>query len=120
VFEGADAHNIFFQVLAEHGVTGLLLYVGLLGVTMADLRKLVRRTKRRPELRWLHTYGEMMQGCLVAYIVAGFFLSLSYFDLYFHFVAIAVILTQLLRMAEREAQLAPVQGSIATAAALPT
>lgn len=120
VFEGADAHNIFFQVLAEHGVTGILVYVGLLGVTMADLRKLVRRTRRRPELRWLHTYGEMMQGCLVAYMVAGFFLSLSYFDLYFHFIAIAVILTQLFRVAEREAQVAPVQGTVATAAAIPT
>lgn len=119
-YEGADAHNIFFQVLAEHGVTGLLLYVGLLAVTVADLRKIIRRTKRRPELPWLHTYGQMLEGCLVAYVVAGFFLSLSYFDLYFHFVAIAVILTELLRVAERDAELVPDRGAMATANASPT
>ena len=107
MYEGADAHNIFFQVLAEHGVTGLVLYVGLVVVTLADLRRVVRRTKSRPELRWLHHYGLMMEGSVVAYVVTGFFLSLSYFDLYFHFIAVAIILKELLRVAEKEAALAP-------------
>lgn len=100
MFEGADAHNIFFQVLAEHGVTGIVLYVWLLGATLVDMRKVIRRTKSRQDLRWLHNYGHMLEGCVVAYVVTGFFLSLSYFDLFFHLIAIAIILKELLRVAE--------------------
>jgi len=120
VYEGADAHNIFFQVLAEHGISGLTLYVLLVVVTLRDMRRVIRRTKKRPDLRWLHTYGHMLEGCVVAYVVTGFFLSLSYFDLYFHLVAIAIILREFLRVAELppaaepEAE-EPLPGAVATA-----
>lgn len=120
MYEGADAHNIFFQVLAEHGVTGLVLYVALVAVALGDLRRVIRRTKSHPELRWLHHYGLMLEGSIVAYVVTGFFLSLSYFDLYFHFIAIAIILQQLLRTAEKEAQLPPATGRVEAAVAVAT
>jgi probable O-glycosylation ligase (exosortase A-associated) len=100
---GTDAHNIFFQVLAEHGFTGLALYVALLGATMVTLRTTVRRGRRREETRWMANYALMIEASLIAYIVSGFFLSLSYFDLYYHLVAIAVILRVMLREAERRA-----------------
>ena len=100
---GTDAHNIFFQVLAEHGITGLALFVALLASTMATLRTTVRRGSRRAATAWMANYAQMIEASLIAYLVSGFFLSLSYFDLVYHFIAIAVVLSVMLREAERSA-----------------
>ncbi|HET9952721.1 MAG TPA: putative O-glycosylation ligase, exosortase A system-associated, partial [Candidatus Eisenbacteria bacterium] len=100
---GTDAHNIFFQVLAEHGITGLLLFAALLASTMASLRTTVRRGRRRQETAWMSNYAQMIEASFIAYLVSGFFLSLSYFDLVYHLIAIAVILRVMLREAERRA-----------------
>ena len=47
----ADAHSIYFQVLAEHGFTGLFLYVGLLLSCLLSLRKLSPAHSRRSQYR---------------------------------------------------------------------
>ncbi|HET9951500.1 MAG TPA: putative O-glycosylation ligase, exosortase A system-associated, partial [Candidatus Eisenbacteria bacterium] len=46
---------------------------------------------------------QMIEASFIAYLVSGFFLSLSYFDLVYHLIAIAVILRVMLREAERRA-----------------
>jgi len=92
---GADAHNIFFQVLAEHGFPGLALYVFLVISTLMSLGRVIRMARGDPQKRWLGNYANMIQACLVGFIVNGFFLSRSYFDLFFHFVAISILLKQL-------------------------
>jgi probable O-glycosylation ligase (exosortase A-associated) len=96
-----DAHNIFFQVLAEHGVTGLVAFLALILSTWATLRDAKRLTKRAPGARMLHSWADMIEISLIAYIVNGFFLSRSYFDLFYHLVAIAVLLRLLARRYSR-------------------
>ncbi len=92
---GADAHSIFFQVLAEHGFVGLGLYVGLIGSCALGLRRLIRRARNDPGSRWAYDAGSVLEACLVAYVVGGTFLSLSYFDLFYGFVAATIILKAL-------------------------
>lgn len=84
---GFDAHNIFFQILAEHGYTGLLLYVGLIVVSFGTLGRIHRRARDDLELAWMADFARMIQGSLIAYVVSGFFLSLCYFDLFFLLIA---------------------------------
>lgn len=98
---GADAHNIFFQVLAEHGFLGLGIYASLVVVTMLTLRRVQRRARRSPTFDTLGNYAKIVEISMVGYLVSGFFLSRSYFDLYFQMVAIAVLLSTLLRAGER-------------------
>jgi probable O-glycosylation ligase (exosortase A-associated) len=100
---GRDAHSIFFQVLGEHGFTGLGLYVGLIGSTVLSLRWLIRRGRRLPSTQWISNCAQMLEASVAAYVVAGAFLSMSYFDLFYHLVAITVILKVLLRAEERKA-----------------
>lgn len=99
--KGNDAHNIFFQVLAEHGYAGLAVYVALMGCTLATAWRIIRRTRGDPTLHWMHTYALIVEASLVAFLVSGFFLSLSYFDLYFQIVAMAAVLATVLAMEER-------------------
>ena len=94
---GFDAHNIFFQILAEHGVTGLLLYAGLIMVTFGTLGRIHRRARDDLDLSWMADFARMIQGSLVAYVVSGFFLSLCYFDLFFLLVATTAAMRVLLQ-----------------------
>ncbi|WNM63976.1 putative O-glycosylation ligase, exosortase A system-associated [Candidatus Nitrospira neomarina] len=90
-----DAHSIFFQVLAEHGFTGLALFAGLIVSSILSVRKMIRIAKDDPEQQWVLNYAQMLEASLVGYVVSGLFLSRSYFDLFYHLVAIVIILKAL-------------------------
>lgn len=98
---GTDAHNIFFQVLAEHGFLGLSLYAALIGSCVLTLRRVQRRARRNPAWDTMRQYAEITQISLAGYVVSGFFLSRSYFDLFYHLVAITILLATLLRGEEQ-------------------
>jgi probable O-glycosylation ligase (exosortase A-associated) len=100
--KGRDAHSIFFQVLAEHGFTGLILYAGLIIGSFLSLRRLARVSQKNPSLQWVYNYSQMLQASFAAYVVCGAFLSMSYFDLFYHLVAIVIILKKLVLVHEQE------------------
>lgn len=86
-----SAHSIYFSVLADHGWFGLFLYL-LIGVLMwRNASWVIRQCERIEELQWLSLMCRMIQVGTIAYAAGGAFLSLSYFDLYWHFVGITVI-----------------------------
>jgi probable O-glycosylation ligase (exosortase A-associated) len=87
-----DAHSIYFQVLAEHGFTGLGLYLALIASTLISLRRIARQARRVPELAFHFFAAQMIEVGLIGFLISGAFLSMSYFDLFFHLVAITAIL----------------------------
>jgi hypothetical protein len=58
---------------------------------------ITRRTRDHPELAWATDLAAMVQVGIVAYAIAGLFLNLATFDLYYHLVAIVVIASSLVR-----------------------
>lgn len=91
-----DAHSIYFEVLGEHGFTGLALFL-LLGITtFYSARKVIKEAKQFEETKWLSDLAAMLQVSLVGYAASGAFLGLAYFDLYYHLVAIIIICKVLL------------------------
>lgn len=92
-----DAHSIYFQVLAEHGYPGLLVFLLLVASTMISLRWLISAPIRDPSIGWIPDCARMLEASLIAYLVCGAFLSLSYFDLFYTLVAITVLLKGLVR-----------------------
>jgi probable O-glycosylation ligase (exosortase A-associated) len=99
---GQDAHSIFFQVLAEHGFTGLILYSGLIVSSFLTLGRIRRVSRTDPSLEWVYNYSQMLQASLAAYVVCGAFLNMSYFDLFYHLVAIVIILKKLVLLHEQK------------------
>ena len=87
-----DAHSIYFQVLAEHGFTGIVLYLSLISATLISLRRVRRRARGNPAYEFHYATAQMLEISILSFLVAGAFLSMSYFDLFFHLVAITVIL----------------------------
>ena len=96
-----DAHSIFFQVLAEHGYVGLLLFLALGTGTFVKALLLQRRTRGDPELAWAASLAGMCQVALVGYVVGGAFLGLAYFDLLYAIFAIVVVTGAWVARAER-------------------
>ncbi len=87
-----DAHSIYFQVLAEHGFVGLGLFLLLILATMVSLRRIMRRARHDPALKFHYNAAQMIEVSMIGYVVVGAFLSMSYFDLFYHLVAITALL----------------------------
>lgn len=86
------AHSIYFNVLADHGWLGLILFLTIFFFTWRYLSQVISLTRARTELKDQNTLARMLQVSFVAYFTGGAFLSLSYFDLPWHLVAIAFLL----------------------------
>ncbi|HEB78553.1 MAG TPA: putative O-glycosylation ligase, exosortase A system-associated [Methylothermaceae bacterium] len=94
-----DAHSIYFEVLGEHGFIGLALFLAIGYSAWRSCKWIMRQTKGREELRWIYDMASMLQVSLVGYAVAGAFLGLAYFDLYYNLVALIVLAKVLARKA---------------------
>ncbi len=91
-----DAHSVYFEVLGEHGFIGLALFLLLGFVTLKSCGKIIKEAKQAIETRWMSDLAAMLQVSLLGYAASGAFLGLAYFDLYYHLVALVVILKALL------------------------
>lgn len=102
-----DAHSNYFEMLAEHGFPGLLVYLALGISVWVAAGRVVRRVRelqaqaRAGPVRWMEDLALMVQVGVVGYATGGAFLGLAYFDLYYSFVGFVVILQRML--AEHEA-----------------
>lgn len=85
------AHSIYFRVLGEHGFPGLVLFLGLVvsAYRRASITKELAQSSN--ELSWAADLSRMLQVSIIGYAVGGAFLGLSYFDLYYHLIALIVI-----------------------------
>jgi probable O-glycosylation ligase (exosortase A-associated) len=86
-----DVHSIFFEVLGEHGWIGLGLFLSLLGLTWLKCGRIIRIARKQPDGQWARDLAGMIQVSLIAYMSAGAFLGLAYFDYVYHLVAIVVV-----------------------------
>jgi probable O-glycosylation ligase (exosortase A-associated) len=90
-------HSIYFKPLGEHGIPGLILFLSLGIVAMRRCTQVIRETRGRHDLAWAHHMAAMIQVALVGFATSGAFLGMTYFDLYYHFLAILVVLPLVLR-----------------------
>jgi probable O-glycosylation ligase (exosortase A-associated) len=85
-----DAHSIFFEVLAEQGYVGLLLFIVMGVSTLLLAGRTARLARGSEDLGWAALLAGMLQVSLVGYVVGGLFLGLAYFDLPYSLLALAV------------------------------
>ena len=85
------AHSIYFQVLGEHGFVGLGLFLLLWIMAWRTAGYLRRTGPLLPATQWTADLGAMTQASLAGYAVGGAFLSLSYWDLPYNLLVLAVV-----------------------------
>jgi probable O-glycosylation ligase (exosortase A-associated) len=89
------AHSIFFQVLGDQGFVGLGLFLALVGSAIVSLQRVALLSAITPSRIGLAGLARAIQTGLIGFLVSGAFLSRAYFDLPYHLIAIAVVLTTL-------------------------
>jgi putative inorganic carbon (hco3(-)) transporter len=88
-----QAHDMLLSIAAELGVVGLIVFVGLLLSAFAGLRRARRRARsREPELAAL---ADAVIASLIAYVVAGVFLTLAFERYLWLLVALAGVVIEL-------------------------
>ena len=85
-------HSIYFRVLGEQGFPGLALFLALLTTSWRSCSRVRQKTRGSPEQRWAYDLASMLQVVLVAFMVAGAFLPMTYFDLTYQLMALCVLL----------------------------
>lgn len=86
------AHSIYFAVLADHGWPGLIMFLALLFICWRNLSRVIAQNKHLDSDFNPVFLAKMLQVSMVAYLAGGAFLSLSYFDLPWHIIAISILL----------------------------
>jgi probable O-glycosylation ligase (exosortase A-associated) len=86
------AHNSYVQLMAESGFPALFLFLGMIGVTLYKGRRLQKRLRKVPQLRWIVLYSMAVEASLVGYVVAATFLNRAHFDLLYHIVGLTIAL----------------------------
>ena len=100
-----DAHSIYFEILAEHGFVGFGLFMLLGWFAWRSCSLVSKEGRAKPEGQWIADLAGMLQVSLVGYAVSGAFLGLAYFDLYYHLIALVVLMkVQVQRLAEQPEQ----------------
>lgn len=86
-----DAHSIYFEVLGEHGYVGLVLFLLLGFFAWRTCTLVARQARPHPDGQWMADLASMLQVSLVGYATSGAFLGLAYFDLYYHLIALVIL-----------------------------
>lgn len=86
------AHSIYFSVLADHGWIGLLAFLLILLLTWKSLASVIKKSQSDDKYNEYLLLAKMLQVSFIAYLVGGAFLSLSYFDLPWHLIAISLLI----------------------------
>ncbi len=101
IFTGrTEAHSIYFEILAEQGFVGLILFLVLWLLAWRTGSWVIKNAKEIPDAKWLSDLASMLQVSLIGYAVAGTFLGLGYFDLYYHLFAMMVLCKVLMLKAQ--------------------
>jgi len=108
--EAFVAHSIYFSVLGEHGWLGLILFLLIFIVAWLHCNTLIKNCANQADKQWIADLAKMLKVGFLAYLSGGAFLSLSYFDLPWHFVAIIIVLTEI----EKNTHTPPVEKKINT------
>jgi putative inorganic carbon (hco3(-)) transporter len=89
------AHSIYFSVLNDGGWPGLILFLMILFLIWRQLGRVISMTEGIPERVEYNFLARMLQISILAFMAGGAFLSLSYFDLAWHLMAMTMALHQL-------------------------
>jgi putative inorganic carbon (hco3(-)) transporter len=109
-----SAHSIYFSVLGDHGFPGLAIFLGLILYCHLSLFMLRRRIRDKPGGAEIIVYSRMIEASLAAYAISGAFLTMAYFDMFYHLVSFVVLIQVI---AQREGLLARARSVPAPAAA---
>ena len=86
-----DWHSSYVEMFSEHGFVAFGLWLSLILGTLVNLTNLPKKTSKFEGMEWVSNYCSMIRASLICYMVGTVFLGLSYWDLLYHLIFIAVL-----------------------------
>lgn len=105
--KGRAFHSIYFEVLGEHGWVGLGIFLSLFATSFLTLQSVATRAKRLVGMEWCYDLARMVQISLLVPMTCGAFIGIAFQSEIYYLFALAVMLRQQIRVAERLANAAP-------------
>jgi len=87
-----DWHSAPVEIFSEHGFIAFAMWLSLIIGTLRSLTTLPRKTRRVEGMEWVSNYCYMIRLSLVAYCVGTLFLGLSYWDILYQLIFIAILI----------------------------
>lgn len=84
-------HSIYFEVLAEHGYTGLILFLTLLFTGWYAGGSQAKRYRPYEETKWIGDLCAACQLSIVGYAAGGLTVNIATLDLFYHVLAVIVM-----------------------------
>lgn len=94
VVTNRDWHNSSIEMFSEHGFVAFGIWFSMILGTLISLSRLPKMAQGIPEMKWVANYCYMLRASLIAYLVGTSFLGLSYWDILYHMIFIAVLVKQ--------------------------
>jgi putative inorganic carbon (HCO3(-)) transporter len=94
IVNGKAFHSIYFEVLGEQGIIGIITYLSIILFTWIKLWRLKKSTVSNPELKWVSDLATSLGDAIVVFLVAGTFIGIAYQPYIFYLVALGVSLDQ--------------------------
>jgi O-antigen ligase len=105
---GRAAHSIYFTLLPEFGIVGVILFLGMVFTSIKDLNyvKKISMKDKKENPRGIGTkyYGVALalEGSLIAYLVSGVFISTLYYPNFWFFMGFVLSLKNITRQKVKE------------------
>lgn len=90
-----DVHSVYFEILGEQGWPGAFLFFGMIGSAMRSLLKMKKHWSSRGDT-WAAGLCDALFISFVGYLGGGLFLGRVSFDLFYHLIALVVVLKGIL------------------------
>lgn len=98
---GKAAHSIYFEVVADLGFLGLLIYLSILlnaFVVGSKIKRFIRN--KGDDYAWAYDLANMLMGSMLVYMVGGALLSAAYFELPYICTMLLAVLFRLVSIQE--------------------
>lgn len=91
---GKAFHNIFFEVLAETGFPGILLFSLIIVSSILALNR-TRKLSSLNEHEWLRDISAMMLITLLIFLTGGMFIGIAFQSYFYYLAAISVVIANI-------------------------
>jgi probable O-glycosylation ligase (exosortase A-associated) len=98
---GRAFHSIYFEVLGEHGYPGLFIFLLLAGSTFVMLRRLAKKARPHPELKWVVGLSDALQSGLAVFLTSGAFVGIAFQPMFWYFISMSICLNGYMWRVER-------------------
>lgn len=107
--KGRAFHSIWFEVLGEQGIVGIIIFLGLIFCAFKYFWRVQRRTRDLPDRLWLRDLAFAMAASTAIYLAGGTFVGIAFQPFFYYCLGCAISLHQYVARTEKAEQ--PLVGS---------